>query len=157
MDKSFFPYGTKSEDFLIKRTIYLCNYLAKMKVDLIILACNTLSLVALNRVKPYFKTKIIGVFELFSFKRHSLFIGTKNTLKYIKKKNLELTLFDGTDIIEAVENNLDYKSIIKKNEKLFNSFSHIYLGCTHLIKIKELFNDYVSQDELFCIKMKDSL
>ena len=51
-DNEYFPYGTKSKTFLILRTIYLCEYLFEF-CDKILLACNTLSIVAL----PFLKTK----------------------------------------------------------------------------------------------------
>ena len=46
MDKAYFPYGNKSIEFLLKRSLYLCEYLIKNNVSEIILACNTLSLIA---------------------------------------------------------------------------------------------------------------
>ena len=29
MDKGYFPYGKKSKEFLLKRSLYLCDYLIK--------------------------------------------------------------------------------------------------------------------------------
>lgn len=151
MDKSFFPYGAKSKEFLIKRTIYLCKYLTQKGVDMIILACNTLSCMALNEVKILFKTPIIGVIDLFDFSNptNKLFIGSTNTINYLKKQNIAIDLYDGSEIIHAIECNLDYEKLIKEKTSIFKQYSQILLGCTHLIKAKHLFKSYQSQDELY--------
>lgn len=107
MDRAFFPYGSKKPDFLIKRTIFLCWYLKRKKVDMIILACNTLSVVALDKIKLYFKTPIMGVIELFDFAnyKNALFIGTENTVKYLKNKYKQINFLATPKLISYIEKN----------------------------------------------------
>lgn len=161
MDRAFFPYGSKEPDFLFKRAIYLCWYLTKMKVDIIILACNTLSVICLPKIKKYFNVKIMGVIELFDFEKYnnSLFIGTSNTIDRLIVKYPHIDYFKTPRLIEYIEyNNTQLiEKYIKKNRNLFDSYKHIILGCTHFIKIKKYFNNYISQDELFNIKVQKSI
>lgn len=162
MDRAFFPYGKKSYDFLYKRTIFLISYLIKYyKVNMIILACNTLSIMVLDDVKKYFNIKIIGVINLFKLDKYqnSLFLGTTNTINYLKDKYLNLNFLDSTLLIDYIEHNNYDKiiSYINKNRNLFDSYNNIILGCTHFIMIKHLFNNYISQDELFNIEMSNCI
>lgn len=151
MDKYFFPYGNKSKDFLLKRTIYLCHFLIKKHVDIIILACNTLSILVLNEVKKLFKTKIIGVFELLDIDsiNKGLFIGTYNTINEIKNKGIVIDTLDGSFLIEAIEKKRSIDFFFKEKKDILEKYPFVILGCTHFIKIKNRFPKYISQDELF--------
>ncbi len=152
MDRAFFPYGKKNYDFLFKRTVFLCNYLINQNVDEIIIACNTLSIMVLEDVKRLFKIKITGVIDLFDLNReNALFLGTTNTVESLKNKYKNLDFFDGSDLIYLIENNMndEIEEYMKKNRKLFDSYLYVILGCTHFIKIKHMFNNFISQDEEF--------
>lgn len=161
MDRAFFPYGSKKPDFLIRRTIFLCWYLKRKKVDMIILACNTLSVVALDKIKLYFKIPIMGVIELFNFQsyKNALFIGTENTIKHLKNRYKQITFLATPKLISYIEKN-DIRQILeylKEKRNLFDSYSYILLGCTHFIKIKRLIKNSVSQDDLFNVKMLNGI
>ena len=84
MDCAFFPYGLKSKEFLIKRCIYLIEYLDK-KCEKIIIACNTLSLLVLPLISSFFP-KVEGVFDVFrkDITDNSVIIGTKLTIELVK-------------------------------------------------------------------------
>lgn len=162
MDRAFFPYGNKSYEFLKNRTIFLISYLIKYyKVDMVILACNTLSSMLLEDLKVLFNIKIEGVLNLFKLKeyKNTLFLATTNTIKYIKDKYNNLDYLDGSLLIEYIEHKKynEIKDYINKNRNLFDSYTNIVLGCTHFIMIKHLFNNYISQDELFNIKMSNRI
>ena len=151
MDKCFFPYGTKSKEFLIKRTIYLIRYLTLKKVDRVILACNTLSLLVLEEVKKYFKTEIVGVFELFDFNKYKgcLLIGTKNTISILKNRNLDIELIEESLLIDAIENDRNVDDILEEKKDIYNKYPYVLLGCTHFINIKTKIKNSISQDELY--------
>ena len=155
MDRSFFPYGNKSKEFLLKRTIYLCNYLIKRGVDEIVLACNTLSLLVLDEIKPYFNVKISGVFELFDFDlyKNSLFIGTKNTINEMNRRNIKIDKLILNDLIDSIENDKNIDEIIKKNKDIFDKYPYVLLGCTHFINIKNKIPNSISQDDLYLKKL----
>lgn len=150
MDRAFFPYGKKNYEFLFKRTVFLCKYLISLNVDEIIIACNTLSIMVLENVKKLFSIKISGVIELIDLNiDNALFMGTTNTINALMAKYKNLDYYDGSELISLIENNKtkEIKEYINKNRKYFNSYEHVILGCTHFIKIKNMFKNYISQDE----------
>ena len=152
MDRAFFPYGKKDYDFLYKRTIFLCKYLLDLHVDEIIIACNTLSIMVLDDIKKLFSIKITGVIELLDLNiDNALFMGTTNTINALKPIHKSLDYFDGSELIALIQNNKnkEIKDYMKKNRNLFNSYQYVILGCTHFIKIKHMFKNYISQDEEF--------
>lgn len=61
-DNAAFPYGSKSEDFLIRRVKDVLDALIQLtEPDIIIVACNTASTVVLPHIRDHFKTPVIGV------------------------------------------------------------------------------------------------
>lgn len=61
-DNAFFPYGVKGEEELVERVHRVLDAcVAACEPDLIVVACNTASTVALPRVREYFKLEIVGV------------------------------------------------------------------------------------------------
>lgn len=61
-DNAFFPYGLKKEDELIERvTAVLCSLHAQYQPDIIVLACNTASTVALDAARKQLPVPIVGV------------------------------------------------------------------------------------------------
>lgn len=156
MDKAYFPYGIKSKEFLIKRTLYLCNYLDSLGVDRIILACNTLSIIALDFIKLYYDN-VMGVLDLLDeHYNNSVFIGSSNAIKYINIKYPDIDIYDGQDIINRIEKNQFNAEDILLFNKLSIRYDYVILGCTHFINVKDklLGDNYISQDELYKLKFK---
>lgn len=61
-DNAFFPYGTKGEAELIARVdTVLRNVITSHPVDMIVIACNTASTVALPHIRSHFKVPVVGV------------------------------------------------------------------------------------------------
>lgn len=61
-DNAAFPYGTKDENTLIERTIAILSEVQRQNyADVIVIACNTASTVALPTLRKVFKTPIVGV------------------------------------------------------------------------------------------------
>lgn len=143
MDKAYFPYGDKSIEFLLKRTLYLSYYLYN-RVDKIILACNTISLIALPFLRLFFDN-ITGVFNEFIpyINKDSAIIGSNRTIKYLKNIYPNNLLINGSKLIYKLENNIIYnKDINRINKKIINC-SNIILACTHFLRL---------DDNIFIIK-----
>lgn len=156
MDKAYFPYGIKSKEFLIKRTLYLVLYLKNRGCNKIILACNTLSIMVLDFIKLIFNN-VSGVIELLDNSYdNGLFIASRNTIKYIKDKIEGITALDGQYLINKIENNSLLINDIEKLKGISSRYNILILGCTHFIALKKYLYDinYVSQDELY--KKKNS-
>jgi glutamate racemase len=61
-DNGFFPYGTKSEAVLVQRVDRVLHALvAQSPPDIIVIACNTASTVALPSIRSRFNIPIVGV------------------------------------------------------------------------------------------------
>lgn len=62
MDNEGFPYGNKSEDYLIERIIRLVQeFIKKCNLDIIVLACNTASLFVIDKLRALIPQQIVGV------------------------------------------------------------------------------------------------
>ena len=136
MDKAFFPYGCKNKMTLCKRAYFLCHYLIAEGVDIIVIACNTLSVVALDFLKANLSFPIMGVFDYLIpyLTADNLFIGSKHTIHYVQN-HYEIEAYDGTELIEAIENNLPYQDFISRIH--FNGKKKLILGCTHFLMLEE--------------------
>lgn len=133
MDKAYFPYGNKSKLFLCARSYFLMKLLISMKVDIVVIACNTLSIMALNFLKQNFSIPIFGVFEYLKpyLRPNNLFIGSKNTIDYVKE-HFDVPVLDGSYWIKAIEENQKEECIQQLNQLKCN---HLILGCTHFLSI----------------------
>lgn len=61
-DNAYFPYGELKEDVLIQRLLLLLSdFIKKYPVDLIVIACNSASTVALQALRENFDIPIVGV------------------------------------------------------------------------------------------------
>jgi glutamate racemase len=136
MDCAFFPYGLKSKEFLIKRCLYLIEYLYN-KCDKIIVACNTLSLLVLPIVKKYYNN-VYGVFDLIkdNINKNSIIIGTKMTIDLVQLE-YKNECIDGTLLIDCIQNNLNYNYIINEINNKISNYDNIILACTHFLKLKD--------------------
>ncbi|MDE6407160.1 MAG: hypothetical protein K2K48_07060 [Anaeroplasmataceae bacterium] len=134
LDQGFFPYGNKSKEVLLKRAFYLSNCLIEQGAELIILACNTLSILAYSFLKYNLKIPVIGIFDYFIpylTPNHTL-IGSKTTISYAKQ-NYPVKVIDGTDFIEAIEKKKNISSFLEELKDLDSNL--LLLGCTHFLAI----------------------
>ena len=160
IDKDGFPYGNKELLWLKDRLLYL---VFEAKSDTVIIACNTLSsLIFYYNLE--FSKKVVDVitptiyFLLGHNFKNICILATKNT---IKMKVFDLSLdkdiyyLEATDLILDIENKSDYEDSF--NDLILqipSTCDCLVLGCTHLIKIKDVFKKrldlfVLSQDELF--------
>jgi len=163
------PYGTRSNDIILKYTRQDLRFLLSFPLKAVIVACGTVSSVALDIVKNEVPVDIIGVVEptveaaVRSTQNNKIgIIGTEGTIKSGSYKNKILAINRNAEIYERacplfvplVENGYldseatkiianDYLSEIKKA-----GVDTLILGCTHyplLSKvISEVMGDSVS-------------
>ncbi|MDE5547294.1 MAG: hypothetical protein K2I88_07500 [Anaeroplasmataceae bacterium] len=134
LDQGFFPYGNKSKEVLLKRAFYLSKCLIEQGAELIILACNTLSILAYSFLKYNLRIPVIGIFDYFIpylTLNHTL-IGSKTTISYAKE-NYPVNVIDGTDFIEAIEKKKDIRIYLEELKNLKTDL--LLLGCTHFLAI----------------------
>jgi glutamate racemase len=153
-DTARVPYGTRSPDTIKKFAEEDIQFLLDKNVDLIVVACNTVSSLALDVCIKHSSVPVFGVIEP----------AMKKALKISKNKKIGLV---GT---RATVNSNSYNEVFIKRhasmlvplieegfikgpeidlfiEKYFSDFvgqvDSLILGCTHYPLIKDLINNYL--------------
>ena len=152
-DNKNLPYGDKSPEELLNLSSKIIDYFIKRKVDLIIIACGTISSTVYPILKEKYDIPLIDIISptLHYFKNRKgnfLVLATSNTINsHIFKQNIpsiiEVACPDFVPIIE--DSILD---TIKLNEAinkylLNNKPDGIILGCTHYPLIKSYLEEYL--------------
>jgi len=155
------PYGSKATDTIRKFSIQIADFLVENDVKMIVIACNTVSAVALFDIRERFPNiPVIGiikpaaekVIQACSAENRIGIIGTKATIlsgvydQLIKGQNSELNVFSMACpafvplIEEGILNNEIMDLTIKHylNDFLLeNRIDTVVLGCTHYPLIRE--------------------
>ena len=137
LDYNFNPYGNKNENILYERLIKNIDFLKKKGCNKIVLACNTLSVIALKHnidvITPinYFIETIKKEFD-----NNSILIATNFTIKSNVYKTNNSLSSDLVNYIEGVKP-ININSEINKLKK----YKKIFFGCTHYGLIKNKLKD----------------
>jgi len=156
------PYGTRSDDIIIKYTLQDLRFLSSFPLKAIVVACGTVSSVALDKVKDKVNVPIIGVVEPTCKKAISItkngkigIIGTEGTIKSgsyknkILKERADFEIFENACplFVPLVENgyfNSEATKIIA-NDYLFllkeKGVDTLILGCTHYPLLTDVIKD----------------
>ena len=160
------PYGTKTPDEVKKIAIENVQKLVDLGCEIVVVACNTATSVAIQDLRKKFKnTEIIGTEPAvkLAFKEHSnkkiLVIATTITVNGEKlhrlintldaEKNIDLLATD--KLVKLIEdenfshNQKEINEYIYEFLKPYNlaEYSHIILGCTHFPIVKENIQEIV--------------
>jgi len=149
-DTKNLPYGEKSKEELTELSNNIINFLIKKEVDLIIIACGTISSNLYNEIKDKYPVKIIDVITptIDYIKKNNLknvgILGTYMTVRSgIFEKNLaNIKSIACPKFVPAIEsgNKVD-EAAIEYLEKL-KDCENIVLGCTHYPLIKNVLKKY---------------
>lgn len=169
-DDFYAPYGEKSPQFVIDRSLFLVKALLSKKVDLVVVACNTATAIAINHLREKFPhTVFIGVEPYINILSKEKFsneskIGVLSTtltskserfLKLKKEKDPQNRIhsYSSTNLAMLVEEIFKLKNIngnmrtmieaeisFLKEEKL----DYLILGCTHYSLIKKTLEDILA-------------
>ncbi|MEG0221066.1 MAG: glutamate racemase [Clostridia bacterium] len=156
------PFGPKSFDEIEKILYKICDFFVKQNVDLIVIACGTLSSVTQSlNLNSYKQIPIIDVVQSVSEEVNKrnyekiVLLATESTIKQETFKNsilksnnkIEIEGIACTDFVPIIENgftnsNLAMNAVLKYlNFKviasLINKPSAIILGCTHYPLLKD--------------------
>ena len=151
------PYGSRSRDTIIKYSKNDVNFLLKNDVKVIVVACGTVSSVALSQIKQISPVPVIGVVEAAASAAISAtkngkigIIGTSGTIKsgayerFIKDKNQEIETYSKACplFVPLVENG-HFDTMVAElvtEEYLANikerGVDTLILGCTHYPLLK---------------------
>ena len=143
------PYGDKSKEELKELGQNLINFLESKNVDLIIIACGTLSSTVLKELKP--NTKLIDIitptinYVNKNIKSNITVLATKATINthiFKNKLNKKVTEVECPTFVPMIEENRINENEI--NEKITNKDDTIILGCTHY----SLLEPYIKQEKI---------
>lgn len=163
-DNLYAPYGTKPSDKIYDRAKYIVDFLIQKNVKAIIIACNTASSVAAERIRKEYDLPIIAMEP--ALKPAALefpdkdiaVLATELTLKLEKFKRLMNKYGSNAvpiacpKIVEYVESsNQDEDKLIEYLKSLIvkNKYSAIVLGCTHFVFVKDTIADLYSEAKIF--------
>ena len=147
-DTKNLPYGDKSKEELMKLASDAIEFLINKNVNLIIIACGTISSNCYNELKTKYN---IPLYDIISPTLEYLRDIKLNKIGIIgTKKTIESNIFniDGKDIlmkatpsfVPIIENNdvIEKKDFILDELNCFNNYDLIVLGCTHYPILKDL-------------------
>ncbi|MDO5755426.1 MAG: glutamate racemase [Tissierellia bacterium] len=157
-DNQYLPYGEKTTEELRERGKLICRFFREKKIDLLVLACNTITATALDVFEKELQIPVYGVIEYGakdaltrSKNKKIALLATERTVKskaydrYLKKSLEfmaipcpELVFYAEEGIIEGPE--LE-KSIAKSMEPIFQkNMDTVIWGCTHYPVLKKVFD-----------------
>lgn len=152
MDYEFFPYGNKKNFQLKKRLKELLNMFESLKIDLLLICCNTLSNIYMRyKLKTSYKVKTILSLNL-KYLKNKYILVTPNLKKSFKNNSR----FVECNLAQSIEYN-DIGKLIGEI-KSFSFDKGVILGCTHYPLAKNLFKHYcnfdvISYESLFINKL----
>lgn len=157
-DNKNLPYGEKNKNELLNLSSKIIDFLIEKKVDIIIIACGTVSSNIYKELKEKYKFPILNIIDTTITKIKENSINTlavlatpatinshifKNKLKVINVIEISCGAF-----VPLIEGNMDEK--FKKlyieqylNEIKNNSIKNIVLGCTHYPLLEEDIRSYL--------------
>lgn len=158
------PYGTKCQDTVIRYSIQCADFLLSNKIDLLVVACNTASSLALDALKAHINLPVFGTIESacglalqHSDKKNIAVIGTEATVKSgAYSRNLHSTsnkvsVFEKACplFVPLVEQGMFEGEIVDKIIALYLeeikelSVDTLILGCTHYPLLKRSITSYL--------------
>jgi len=158
------PYGTKASQTVVKYVFEVVDYLLKQNIKALVLACNTATSVAVNELRKTLAIPVIGIEPALKVAVDSktnkkiIVMATPLTIKEKKFNDLcnrfkdayQIDLFPANGLVELIEKD-DKTGISDYLLNLFNNinkedYSHIVLGCTHYIFIKNYLYDIFGEN-----------
>lgn len=155
-DTKNLPYGNKSKDELIKLSSNIINFLINKQVDVIIIACGTISSNCYNELKEKYNVPIYDIITpTLDFLRCSSYnkigvIATTRTIesKIFDIKEKDIFMKDTPSFVPIIENNKIHENeeVIKKELECFkdSNIESLVLGCTHYPLLSNVINKYLS-------------
>ena len=130
-DSKYIPYGKKTKKGLLKRLELLTDFLINnFNIKMLVLACNTATVIGLEHLKNKFKIPVFGVLP--SVNGTDLIICTSLTKNASKNEKFIAIPYLASNIENDYFDDFKLKKIITKIGDKYNfNVKSITLGCTH--------------------------
>lgn len=152
------PYGNKNKSQLLKLAIDNISFLQEFNIDIIIIACGTISANCLDELKQVVSIPIYDIITPTieylnnSNYKHIGIIATKATIdSHIFKLKINKSVYEiaTPELVPIIENNQNNKlnSILNRYLNNYqNIFDALVLGCTHYPIIKDYIKNNLSNN-----------
>lgn len=159
-DTARLPYGSKSAETVARYAVEAAHYLENQRAELLVIACNTATALALDRITAAARVPVIGVVEpgavaaaSVSQNRKAVVIGTEATVcSHAYRKALEARGLDATEkacplLVPLVEEGWVEHPVTEEVAAIylreafadgFRDADTLLLGCTHYPLLKPL-------------------
>jgi glutamate racemase len=172
-DTARVPYGSKSNATVVEYSMQIAKFLANKNIKALVVACNTVSSIALPSLRQKYNIPIIGVIEPgaeFALRETKTgrigVIGTRATIannaysKSILKRNPKVEVFEKACplfVPLAEEGWLKHKAVYDIAEEYLKelrdlNIDTLVLGCTHYPILREVIQEVIGKD----VKLVDS-
>lgn len=170
-DTARVPYGSKDQNTILRFALQALDFFSKFDIDLLVVACNTVSAYALDEMNKTSSFPVVGVIQsginaTMKYSKKSddiLVIGTEATIKsnlyqnYLKSRGFLKTTSIATNLfVSLVEEKVTNKELIEScfnyyfkelnNVKQVNS---VILGCTHFPLLLNDLKNYFGEEVKF--------
>lgn len=151
------PYGDKDKKTITNLSTKIINFFIKKNVDLIIIACGTVSSTCYNELKQITSIPIIDILSgTIDYLNNS---NLNNILVFATKRTIESHLFKNNvkkeirevatpEFVQMIENDEIDTLVIKKYLSNYENIDALVLGCTHYPLLKDELKKYLSDDVL---------
>ncbi len=152
-DTKNLPYGDKTKDELLNLSCSIINFLINQKVEIIIIACGTVSSNCYDDLKEKYDIPIYDIISpTIDYLNKSDFskigvIGTKRTIESnIFNLNKNVLMKETPSFVPIIENNLieENKENIINELSCFNKFDVLVLGCTHYPLLNNIIKENIN-------------
>ena len=146
------PYGDKDKETLFELSSKIIKFFETVNVDLIIIACGTVSSTCLNELRQITNIPIFDIISpTINYLKESnlkkvVVFGTNRTINsHVFKNNLDYIKEIATpEFVPMLENNRIDQNVIKNYINDYKDYDAIVLGCTHYPLLVPEFKKYVS-------------
>ena len=165
-DDEWAPYGDKNDNLICERSEKIVNLLIEQKVEMVVVACNTATSLAIEHLRSKFSIDFVGVepfinvlnrFE-FDHNKDKIAVLTTTAMFHSRRFKDLLKKFDPEQklhplkvpqlatIIEQIyqlgfTNELNLELNKELSELKEGQYSHVILGCTHYPLIADFFKE----------------
>jgi glutamate racemase len=179
-DRENFPYGEKNRETIIASTLSVAGRLIEREhPSLIVVACNTMSVVALADLRARFAVPFVGVVPAvkpaasLSKKKRVGVLATRQTVEGEYLRNLILQHASGCEVVslssahlvDFVETRLFKASVEERKEQVrreierfrSESIDALVLGCTHFLHLEPEFRSLLESEGITLVVSRDGV
>ena len=149
------PYGDKDKETLLNLSSNIIKFFEQKQVDLIIIACGTISSNCFEELKQITSIPLISVIEptiayVKGLKKEKIAVfGTRRTIdSHIFRNKLEQDILEIAPIefVPMIEKNEIDTLVVKKYVDLLDDYDVLILGCTHYPLLMKEITKYLKKD-----------